>query len=145
MRSRAALVVLLGAAASMMFAWEMAQAPLYSDMAGLSWLEGTKRCLLATAGDLGILLAAALVPAALTRRLDWICLPRLWPPVALVCIAFAISTGFERHAVSAGRWVYGTNMPMVPLLGIGLAPAIQWLLIPVVCVFAARRFCPRRS
>lgn len=145
MRLRAPFVVLLAAAAPLMFAWEMAQAPLYSDMAGLPWLEATSRCLLATGGDLGILLAAALIPAALTRRLDWICLARFWPPVVLTGIASAISAGFEWHAVGAGHWTYGPSMPLVPILGIGLAPAMQWLVIPPLCAVIARGVCRWRS
>lgn len=139
------LMALVAAGVPMMFAWEMAQAPLYSDMAGLSWIDATWRCLLASVGDLGILLAAALVPAALSRRLDWICLSRAWPAVVLTGVAFAISIGFERHAVVTARWAYASSMPLVPILGIGVAPAIQWLVIPALAALVARRFCHRQS
>lgn len=142
MRAPAPIVVLLAAGASLMFAWEMAQAQLYADMAGLPWLEATSRCLLATGGDLVILLAAALITAALARRLDWICLARFWPTVALTGIAFAISVGFEWHALATSRWIYAPTMPLVPILGIGLAPTIQWLVVPALCALVARRSCP---
>ena len=141
MRRLFPFAVLLGVAAPMMVAWEMAQAALYSDMAGLSWRAGASRCLVAAAGDLVILLGAALIPAALMRRLDWICLPGALPPIMLTGIAFAISTGFERQALSASNWEYATSMPLVPILEIGLSPALQWLVVPALSAFAARHFC----
>jgi len=35
------------------------------------------------------------------------------------------------------RWAYSPDMPMV--LGIGLAPIVQWLLVPLVTLWLARK------
>ncbi|WP_162899861.1 hypothetical protein [Halomonas sp. JS92-SW72] len=44
------------------------------------------------------------------------------------------------HAtVLQDRWQYGELMPTLPLLGTGLAPLLQWLLLPPLIVWLARR------
>ena len=35
-------------------------------------------------------------------------------------------------------WAYTKAMPTLPPLGTGLAPLLQWLLLPPVCLLAAR-------
>jgi len=36
-------------------------------------------------------------------------------------------------------WAYAPSMPIVPLLGVGLAPFLQWLLLPPLVAFIAFR------
>ncbi len=130
---------LAATALALFFGWEMAQAPLFASMRALSWSEALERCFLASIGDVGIMLVAALLVAALLRRLDWMRAARAWPAIAFIAIASAMSALVERHALSAGRWTYGENMPIVPVLGVGLAPAIQWIVIPMLWLWVARR------
>jgi len=40
-----------------------------------------------------------------------------------------ISVAIEYFALATGRWSYGQSMPIIPLLNIGLTPAIQLGLI----------------
>ena len=40
---------------------------------------------------------------------------------------------------SLNRWAYADSMPIVPFLGIGLLPALQWLLLPPLVVWFTRR------
>jgi hypothetical protein len=35
-------------------------------------------------------------------------------------------------------------MPRMLPLGAGLAPVLQWLLLPILCLLAARRLAPAR-
>ena len=37
------------------------------------------------------------------------------------------------------RWTYDEAMPRLPILGIGLLPLLQWLLLPPLVVWIVRR------
>ena len=36
-------------------------------------------------------------------------------------------------------WAYSEAMPVVPLIGVGLSPLLQWLVIPGVAMLVVRR------
>ena len=40
------------------------------------------------------------------------------------------------------RWTYGSYMPRMPVLGTGLAPIAQWVVIPLVVLWYLRRLHP---
>lgn len=44
-----------------------------------------------------------------------------------------------RSTQEASSWRYSDLMPIVPALGIGLAPLLQWLIIPTMVARFARR------
>ena len=54
----------------------------------------------------------------------------------------AITAGIEWLA-TRGHWVQSWNylpaMPLVPGTGIGLAPLLQWVLLPLMTVWFVRR------
>jgi hypothetical protein len=50
--------------------------------------------------------------------------------VALALLGGLISVGLERTALNAGRWAYGSAMPVIPGLGVGLTPVLQMALLP---------------
>jgi hypothetical protein len=120
------------------FGWEMAQARFFADMAGLPIWTATWRCAYATLGDVGILLGAYLAVAAIARRVDWITAGRRAYDVAFAAAAFGASMFIERHAVTTGRWVYDSTMPVLPWIGVGFAPLVQWLLLPGLVLAFAR-------
>lgn len=125
-----ALVVAILATLGLHFAWEMLQAPAFIDFAGTTW-EGTVRCLAAAVGDLLLAGGAYVVTALAFRRAAWPVL-RGWILPALTWIALGVlaTIGFERWALSRGRWSYGPEMPV--LVGIGLLPLLQWLVVPAL-------------
>lgn len=41
---------------------------------------------------------------------------------------FIFAVGLEVFALSTGRWAYNDLMPIIPVLGVGLTPAIQLAL-----------------
>lgn len=46
----------------------------------------------------------------------------------------------EWHAVYwTGRWAYSDLMPIVPFLGIGVVPILQWLVLPPAVLYFLRR------
>lgn len=126
------------AALALNFAWEMLQAPLYSNMRTLSFAEGTVRCLAAAVGDAALTLLAFGIVAAFARDRAWMLKPRCLRIAAYLALGLAFTVVLESMALRSGRWSYVSAMPR--LAGIGLAPLVQWLTIPVLTLWIVRRY-----
>lgn len=121
-------------------AWEMAQLPLYT----LWWESSIGQIAFAvvhcTGGDL--LIATASLTLALLFFAD-----RDWPEegffkVVVATVAFGVVyTVFSEwlNTEIRGSWAYTDWMPVVPILGTGLSPLAQWLVIPLAAFWWARR------
>lgn len=118
--------------------WELLQTPLYSDSGrGLFYLLWTRvHCAL---GDVLILLGAFWATALLCRSRRWVeGRWGRWGAALFVSAGFGYTIWSEwlNTSVRAG-WGYRPEMPQ--LLGIGLTPLLQWLLIPPILVALLRR------
>ena len=116
------------------FGWEMAQGFLYSEMTYIKglWLH----CFFASLGDGILVVIIYLIGWGTFRRSDWF-FQRSGP-----CLALTISLGLiigilvEWLGVHMlDRWSYTDQMPLVPVLEIGVAPILQMLLLPPI-IFA---------
>lgn len=123
------------------FAWEMLQAPAFADFAESTW-AGTVRCFTAALGDVLLASGAYVITALAFRRMAWP-VRRGWIAPAALWIAVGIiaTVAFERWALSRGRWAYGPEMPLV--VGIGLLPLLQWLIVPMLTLWLVRRLARR--
>jgi hypothetical protein len=122
------------------FSWEILQTPLFARMPVMSHWQATLVCLRATIGDIGIALAAFGASALLDRNVAWFLRPSAGALVGYMAVGVLFTTVFEWHAVYwANRWAYSNLMPVVPLLGIGASPLLQWLVIPPVALHLLRR------
>jgi hypothetical protein len=75
--------------------------------------------------------ASALFAAAALARRDWPL--RNYGRVALLTILFGIAyTVFSEwlNVSVRGSWAYAADMPVVPWLGTGLSPILQWIVVP---------------
>ena len=128
--------------AGLSLAWEIAQLPLYT-----IWNEGSAAWIAfavahCTAGDAMIGLAALAIALTLTRSgplPEW-----RWRRIAslMVILAVAYAAFSEwRNTVLLGNWSYSTLMPVIGADGarIGLAPLLQWLVVPPLALHLARR------
>ena len=62
---------------------------------------------------------------------------------ARAAIGLIVTIALEYWATQiGGRWEYAEAMPRLPLLGTGLAPLLQWLLIPPLVIWLVRRQIP---
>lgn len=111
--------------------WEIAQLPLYT-----LW-ENPHREQIAiavahcTAGDalIGVLaLISALILVRAPRRLDW---PGTRIVAVMIVLTMAYTVYSEQINLALGEWDYAATMPIVPWLEVGLAPLLQWLLVPL--------------
>ena len=120
--------------------WELWQIPLFKGMPSLAHWDGVIMCTRAAAGDAAIALLAFWLVAAATRTRDWIRQPSPITLGAFVAVGLIITIALEYWATQIGaRWEYAEAMPRLALLGTGLAPLLQWLLIPPVVAWLVRR------
>ena len=122
------------------FVWEMLQIPWYEGMPETSHGAGVWICTRATGGDVVILLTGFWMASLLAGGRDWFLYARRLPAVVMVTAGVLITIVLERLATGAlERWTYADAMPVVPVAGIGLAPLLQWLLLPPLILWLARR------
>ena len=113
--------------------WEIVQLPLYT-----LWTTGTLSqqafaILHCTVGDtmiagLGLLLALAVI-----NRSTW---PAAGGRIIWVCVLF-LGVGYTLYSewlnVTVRRsWAYSEWMPIIPFIGIGLSPVLQWFIVPTL-------------
>lgn len=112
--------------------WETAQLPLYT-----VWWTGTSHenvvaVVHCTGGDV-LITTATLLTAALAARLLG------WRPFGSAMVFTAIVLGIAYTILSEWlnvevwrSWSYSSIMPVLPWLGTGLSPVLQWLLVPAM-------------
>jgi hypothetical protein len=130
------MATLLVVSVPLNFIWEVAQMPLYVEDGKL--LEFAAHCIVPSLGDGVVVLMIFGVGWAAWRRVDWFVRPG-WPACILMLMTGLIIAVFvEWVAVyGIGRWSYTANMPLLPVLNVGLSPVLQMLLLPPVIFKAA--------
>lgn len=125
-------------------AWEILQLPLYT-----LWQEPISSRAFAvlhcTLGDLMIAGLSLLAAMALAGKSDW---PReeartVWLLILAFGIGYTVYSEWLNVSVR-GSWAYSPLMPTLPLLGIGLAPLLQWLVVPTLTLLIASSRSPWR-
>jgi len=118
--------------------WEFWQAPMFSGMRDAAHWQATLFCTRATLGDAGIALVAYATVAGITRRWRWL-LEMEWSKVlGFIVVGLVLSVGFELVSVYVlDRWVYEPSMPVFG--GVGLTPLLQWVFLPPLGLWLARR------
>jgi len=118
------------------FAWEFLQAPMFSSMSQVDHFAGIFVCLKATLGDLAIALSAFWSAALIGRSRRWFTRPSLGAPAVFFAVGLLLTIGLEYiHTQITGRWVYDGIMPVLPIIGTGLAPILQWIFVPMLVLW----------
>lgn len=136
----------LGLSIALHLAWEFLQLPFYT-----LWSTGTLgqqvfaviHCTLGDGMIAGLTLLAALALLATTR----------WPEsgsrrvyLASLTLGVAYTVYSEwLNVVVRGSWAYSDLMPVVPLVGTGLAPLLQWIIVPTSALGLALGHAPWRD
>ena len=112
-------------------AWEIVQLPAYT-----VWNNGSARFIAfavahCTTGDVLIGLATLAIALFVTRA-EAIA---AWRVVAIGVVATLLAVGYTVYSEWVnveirGSWSYSELMPRLPLIGTGLAPLAQWIIIP---------------
>ena len=120
--------------------WELWQVTLFQGIADEPHWLGVKKCMLATFGDAGIALVAFWVTAIFAGTRSWILGAHKTDIAIFLSVGVLATIIFEALAVTVfGRWTYNDAMPRLPVLGTGLAPLLQWLVIPGLVLWIVRR------
>ena len=108
------------------------QLPLYT-----LWRTGTPgeiafALIHCTGGDLLITAVTLAAAAALARLFCW--RPFGWRMVSTAIALGAAYTMFSEwlNVEIRRTWAYAATMPVIPWLGTGLAPLLQWLVVPAL-------------
>ena len=122
-------------------AWEIAQVRLYTiwaeaDASTVAW--SLFHC---SVGDVIIALAMYALAGMVLQRADWPA-SRPWAGGAIVVIGALAYTAWSEwyNVYRAGSWSYTAGMPLI--FGIGIAPLLQWLILPPLSVIAFRMLGP---
>jgi hypothetical protein len=123
-----------------MLTWEVAQLPLYA-----LWRDGGSgtiayAVLHCTLGD-ALIGVAALAWALLLAGDDaWPArgFTRVLGATVTVGLAYTIYSEWVNVEIRQA-WAYTEAMPRLPWLGTGLAPLLQWVVLPPLALLAARR------
>ena len=141
-RSRAALRFVFARFVPLLAAgnlvWEIFHLPYYT-----LWQEGTPRSRLfailhCTAGDVMIGTASVLVAITLFGRRDW---PHrghgaVLGATAAAGVAYTLFSEWLNTEVTMG-WQYAESMMRLPPLGTGIAPLLQWIVVPPLAYWFA--------
>ncbi len=120
--------------------WEVAHLPLYTLWESPSLGEKAFAVFHCTLGDVLIALSALLIALVIVGHSDWP--KRHWRRVASVTIAlgFGYTIFSEWLNISIRQsWAYRDLMPVLPPLGTGISPLLQWLVLPWLCLWGLRK------
>ena len=123
--------------------WEIAQLPLFT-----IWTTGTLgqkafAVVHCTGGDAMIAGFALLVALILFGRPSW---PES-STVAVYAASLALGIGYTIYSEwlntsVRAAWAYSELMPVLPGLGTGLSPLLQWLVVPTLAMWVALGHAP---
>jgi hypothetical protein len=126
--------------------WEMLQLPLYTIWANDPWSKQAFAVIHCTVGDVMIASLSLLLALALVGRATW---PKLGSrPVWMVTLGLGAAYTVYSEWLNVnvrGTWAYSPMMPTVPLIGTGLAPLLQWLVVPTLVLWIATNRRPWRA
>lgn len=121
------------------FFWEMWQMPLFefsesSDLLAMNWM-----CTQASLGD-GVIAVLSYYFVFCLKKGPWLSSATL-RDITLFLIPGVVLTIIMEYlnTLVLFRWAYGSLMPIVPGLNIGLAPFLQWLIIPPLVYLACKK------
>ena len=125
------------------FTWEILQAPLFASLSKTDHFVGIAICLKATSGDLAIALSAFWCAAFVGKGRNWVANSGASAPAVFFVVGLMANVGLEYLSTEVtGRWAYDGAMPLLPVLGTGLSPILQWVIVPMLVLWYMRRLAP---
>lgn len=124
------------------FPWEFLQVPMFDRMADAPHWEAVKTCTQAALGDAAIMLAAYWCVAVAAGKRRWIIDGGTSKVLLFMAVGESMAIIIERLALSgtwASAWEYSTQMPIVPVVEVGLTPVLQWIVLPLLVAGLVRR------
>lgn len=124
--------------------WETAQMGAYAQMAGRPWQAIALLHIVPTCGDVAVTFAVYGVGALAAGQLCW-GMAGTWNVYATAALlGGGCAVAVEWEALASRRWSYTDQMPVVPLLGVGLWPLLQLTLLVPLAFFVATWWSKRQ-
>ena len=125
--------------------WEILQLPLYT-----IWVQPVGKQAFAvlhcTIGDAMIAGLSVLIALAVFGRMGWPSVGARPVWVAMVTLGIGYTLYSEWLNVNVrGSWAYSELMPKIPVIGTGIAPLLQWLVVPTIALRLAVGAVPKSS
>jgi hypothetical protein len=121
------------------FVWEVLQTPFFidisSDINTIVWFR-----LHCTFGDVMISLGCFWLVALIFKSRVWLLHPNKLNVFLFTAFGIGYTIFSEIKSVTIKDfWGYSDLMPVIPFIGVGVVPLIQWIVIPPLIVFFVRR------
>jgi hypothetical protein len=120
------------------FVYEVWQAPYYTFYNSPTLAEKIRDLTHCTFGDGVIILMCYWVVSAIARTRYWILQPTWQLTAMLTSIGLIITLLYETYRVNVTR-AYGVPVLAVPGLGMSWLAVLQWVVLPPVVIYLARR------
>ncbi len=133
------LLALFAVSVVLNYVWEIVHAPLFVGMDSFRaiWWH----CLVASLGDGIILWIIHGLGWAAFKRWNWSFQPGSRQMAFMLSASLTIAILIEWFAVHGlHRWAYTDQMPRIPVLGVGLTPILQMLILPPLIFFLTHKF-----
>ncbi|GAC23122.1 MULTISPECIES: hypothetical protein [Paraglaciecola] len=114
--------------------------PFYEGLKTLDYMSVVRICTQASLGDGVISVLAYWSAVVIARSRNWIHAIAITPAIVYLATGLGITIFMEWLATDIlDRWQYAPNMPVLPMLGTGLLPILQWSILPLLILFVVRR------
>lgn len=119
-------------------AWETAQLPLYTIWREAPWRDIAYAVIHCTAGDvlIGVFALFATLIATRAGPIGTWRTARVMAGTVLLSVSYTTFSEWMNTVVYE-HWEYSSLMPLVPPLGTGLSPLLQWLIVPSLALHLA--------
>lgn len=114
-------------------AWEFSHYRLYTGYG--AWSGNIPVYFLATLGDVLYTLGAFALVSAIKKTYDWMKAATAQGYFLLVAIGFLVALFVEYKAMVFMKWEYLPEMPIIPILNVGLSPVVQMSLLLPLSIF----------
>ena len=124
------------------YPWEFSQVPLFAGIPNAPHWTAIKICAIATLGDMVIMLVAYSFVAYIARSRGWIAAATVGQRMMFVAAGLGITAVIEYlalHGLWFESWSYSPLMPVMPGIGVGLSPLLQWIILPLLLVWSVSR------
>ncbi len=120
------------------FSWELIQIPLYKNPA--YDIKHIAFCALASLADILMVLLLYFGLAVIFKNPFWIQRLKLHRMAIVVLFGGAGAVLSERRHLSLGSWEYDDSMPIIPFVNVGIAPVLQFMILPLLIYFLSLYF-----
>lgn len=121
------------------FAWEVLQTPFFVDINfdinTIIWFR-----LHCTMGDMIITLGCFWLVVLVFKDRLWIMHPQKKNIILFSAIGVAYTIFSEiKNVTIRDLWGYSDLMPVIPYIGVGVVPVVQWIAIPPLIIYFVKR------